>query len=75
MLDDEVISSPQVDDDVPCEVGIRGGSTQITGDFTSEEAKELAVLIRGGALPVPVEVIEQRTVGATLGAAAIEASA
>ena len=58
-----------------CDVGIPGGSTQITGDFTRQEAKDLAVLIQGGALPVPVEVIEQRTVGATLGAAAIEASA
>jgi SecD/SecF fusion protein len=59
---------------VPCDVGIAGGSTQITGTFTTEEAKELAALVRGGALPVPVEVIEQRTVGPTLGAAAIEAS-
>ena len=75
MLDDQVISSPQVDPSVPCDVGITGGSTQITGSFTVEEAKDLAVLIRGGALPVPVEVIEQRTVGPTLGAAAIEASA
>jgi SecD/SecF fusion protein len=75
VLDDQVISSPQVDPSVPCDVGIAGGSTQITGSFTGSEAKDLAVLIRGGALPVPVEVIEQRTVGATLGAAAIEASA
>jgi SecD/SecF fusion protein len=75
VLDEQVISSPQVDPSVPCEVGIAGGSTQITGSFTGKEAKDLAVLIRGGALPVPVEVIEQRTVGATLGAAAIEASA
>ena len=75
VLDDQVISSPQVDPSVPCEVGIPGGTTQITGTFTADEAKELAVLIRGGALPVPVEVIEQRTVGPTLGAAAIEASA
>ena len=75
VLDDEVISSPQVDPSVPCDVGIPGGPTQITGNFTQEEAKELAALIRGGALPVPVEVIEQRTVGATLGAEAIEASA
>jgi SecD/SecF fusion protein len=75
VLDDQVISSPQVDPSVPCEVGIPGGSTQITGNFTGQEAKDLAVLIRGGALPVPVEVIEQRTVGATLGAAAIDASA
>jgi SecD/SecF fusion protein len=75
MLDDQVISSPQVNEDVPCDVGITGGTTQITGQFTTAEAKELAVLIRGGALPVPVEVIEQRTVGPTLGAAAIDASA
>ena len=75
VLDDQVISSPQVDPSVACDVGIAGGATQITGDFTPDEAKDLAVLIRGGALPVPVEVIEQRTVGPTLGAAAIEASA
>ncbi len=75
VLDDQVISSPQVDPSVPCEVGIAGGATQITGSFTREEARDLAVLIRGGALPVPVEVIEQRTVGPTLGAAAIRASA
>ena len=75
LLDDQVISSPQVNEDVPCDVGITGGTTQITGSFTTQEAKELAVLIRGGALPVPVEVIEQRTVGPTLGAAAIDASA
>ncbi|MFE6777804.1 protein translocase subunit SecD [Streptomyces sp. NPDC057702] len=75
VLDDEVISSPQVDPGVACEKGIAGGSTQITGDFDREEARELALLINGGALPVPVEAVEQRTVGPTLGAAAIEASA
>ena len=75
VLDDQVISSPQVDPSVGCDVGIPGGSTQITGDFTATEAKDLAALVKGGALPVPVEVIEQRTVGPTLGAAAIDASA
>ncbi|MCW2608836.1 MAG: SecD/SecF fusion protein [Actinomycetota bacterium] len=75
VLDDQVISSPQVEESVACRIGITGGSTQITGSFGGAEAKDLAVLIRGGALPVPVEVIEQRTVGATLGVAAIEASA
>ncbi len=75
VLDEQVISSPQVDPSVACDVGIPGGSTQITGSFTPDEAKDLAALIRGGALPVPVEVIEQRTVGPTLGAAAIDASA
>jgi SecD/SecF fusion protein len=75
VLDEEVISSPQVDPSVACDVGIPGGSTQITGDFTGDEAQDLAALIKGGALPVPVEVIEQRTVGPTLGQEAIEASA
>ncbi len=75
VLDDEVISSPQVDPSVPCDVGIPGGSTQITGQFTPAEAKDLAALVKGGALPVPVEVIEQRTVGPTLGKSAIDASA
>ncbi|WEV29587.1 protein translocase subunit SecD [Streptomyces sp. 71268] len=75
VLDDEVISSPQVDPGVQCGKGIAGGSTQITGDFDRKEARELALLINGGALPVPVEAVEQRTVGPTLGAAAIEASA
>jgi SecD/SecF fusion protein len=75
VLDAEIISSPQVDPSVDCGTGIAGGATTITGSFTRAEAKDLAVLISGGALPVPVEIIEQRTVGATLGQAAIEASA
>ncbi len=74
MLDENVISSPRVVDDVVCNVGMLGGQTQITGNFTQKEATDLAVLIEGGALPLPVEVIEQRTVGATLGDAAIDAS-
>jgi SecD/SecF fusion protein len=75
VLDEDVISSPQVDPSIACQAGISGGSTSITGRFTPAEARDLAVLIKGGALPVPVEVIEQRTVGPTLGAAAIDASA
>jgi len=75
VLDDKVISSPQVEPTVACEVGIAGGSTVITGSFSQTEAKDLALLVRAGALPVPVEIIEQRTVGPTLGKAAIEASA
>jgi SecD/SecF fusion protein len=74
VLDRQVISSPQVDPSVPCEQGITGGQTVITGDFTDREAQDLALLIRAGALPVPVEVVEQRTVGPTLGEAAIKAS-
>jgi SecD/SecF fusion protein len=74
VLDRQVISSPQVDPTVRCKEGIAGGQTVITGDFTDREAGELALLIRAGALPVPVEVVEQRTVGPTLGEAAIRAS-
>jgi SecD/SecF fusion protein len=71
LLDREVISSPAVQPEL-CRGA--GGATQITGGFTRQTADDLAVLIKGGALPVPVEVIEQRTVGATLGDAAIDAS-
>src|SRR5215207_3810698 len=78
VLDNEVISSPQVDPSGGsqlCNIGIGGGTTTITGAFTEEEAKDLAALIEGGSLPVPVEVIDQRTVGPSLGKDAIEASA
>ncbi len=71
VLDGEVISSPVVQ--VECGASIRN-STQISGGFSFDQAENLAVLIEGGALPLPVEVIEQRTVGPTLGASAIEAS-
>ncbi|MEG8275218.1 protein translocase subunit SecD [Streptomyces sp. AHA2] len=74
VLDEKIISSPQVDPSVVCREGITGGATQITGSFGDDEARELALLISGGALPVPVELIEQRTVGPTLGAEAITAS-
>ncbi|MDO9380286.1 MAG: protein translocase subunit SecD [Nocardioidaceae bacterium] len=72
VLDNEIISSPGI---VPalC-AGSPGSTTSITGNFTLESATDLAVLIKGGSLPVPVDVIEQRTVGPTLGAAAIDAS-
>ena len=75
VLDREVISSPQVNEGVVCKAGIAGGRTQITGSFTEAQAKDLALLVRAGGLPVPVEIIEQRTVGPTLGQAAIDASA
>jgi SecD/SecF fusion protein len=74
VLDRQIISSPQVDPSVACEQGIGGGQTVITGDFTDREAQDLSLLIRAGALPVPVEVVSQRTVGPTLGEAAIKAS-
>jgi SecD/SecF fusion protein len=74
VLDDKVISSPQVETTVRCDVGIAGGSTVITGDFSEDEAKDLALLLRAGALPVPVTTVEQHTIGATLGDDAISAS-
>jgi SecD/SecF fusion protein len=74
VLDRQVISSPQVDPSVACRQGIGGGQTVVTGDFTDREAQDLALLVRAGALPVPVEVVEQRTVGPTLGETAIAAS-
>ncbi|MGQ0744572.1 MAG: protein translocase subunit SecD [Acidimicrobiales bacterium] len=74
VLDRDVISSPGVATEVGCGEGITGGQTVITGDFTDAQAKDLALLIRAGALPVPVEIVEQRTVGPTLGDAAIRAS-
>lgn len=62
VLDNEVISSPVIRDRIP------GGSGQISGGFRDvTEARDLAVLLRGGALPVPVDVIERRSVGPTLG--------
>lgn len=75
VLDGKVISSPQVEPSVGCGSGLPSGSTRITGSFSADEARDLALLIKGGALPVPVETVEQRTVGPTLGAAAIDASA
>lgn len=74
VLDQQVISSPGVASTVACGVGITGGGTIITGGFSEEEATDLALLIRAGALPVPVEVIEQGTIGPSLGETAIAAS-
>lgn len=67
VLDNEVISAPVI------QSAIMGGSGVITGNFTSEAANELAMLLRSGALPAPLEVLEERTVGAGLGADSIQA--
>lgn len=74
VLDGEVISSPQVETTVGCKIGIAGGSTTITGQFSEQDAQQLALLIRAGALPVPVTTVEQHTIGATLGDDAVSAS-
>lgn len=72
-LDEALISSPVVGPEY-AQTGISGGSAVITGNFTIQSANELAVQIRGGALPVPVEIVENRTVGATLGQDSIQRS-
>ncbi|MFJ3785062.1 protein translocase subunit SecD [Streptomyces sp. NPDC090093] len=75
VLDDRIVSAPAMQTGVPCGAGIGGGSAQITGGFSGQEARDLAALVQGGALPVPVTTVEQSTVGPTLGAEAIRASA
>ncbi len=72
-LDDVLISAPVVGPQFAA-TGITGGSAVITGNFTAETANELAVQLRGGSLPFPVEVVENRTVGATLGRESIQRS-
>ena len=67
VLDNKIISAPVIKD------AILGGSGIISGNFTVESARDLALLLRAGALPAPLTVIEERTVGADLGADSIEA--
>jgi preprotein translocase subunit SecD len=67
ILDNKVISAPNIINP------ITGGNGQITGNFTTESANDLAVLLRAGALPAPLTIQEQRTVSAELGADAIQA--
>jgi preprotein translocase subunit SecD len=50
---------------------IPSGQAQITGGFTAEEARDLAIILRAGALPAPVQILEERTVGPSLGADSI----
>ena len=61
ILDNNVYSAPVIQE------RIAGGRAQITGRFSTEEAKDLAVVLRAGALPAPVKILEQRTVGPSLG--------
>jgi protein-export membrane protein SecD len=66
ILDNKVISAPVIREP------ILGGTGQISGNFTVQQANDLAVLLRSGALPAKLTVIEERTVGASLGADSIE---
>ncbi|HEX2582353.1 MAG TPA: protein translocase subunit SecD [Dongiaceae bacterium] len=67
VLDGKVISAPRINEP------ILGGAGIISGSFSIETARDLALLLRAGALPAPLTVLEERTVGADLGADSIEA--
>jgi protein-export membrane protein SecD len=69
VLDNQVISAPVIREP------ITGGSGQISGSFTAASASDLAVLLRAGALPAPLTVVEERSVGPELGADSIRAGA
>ncbi|HEX3916647.1 MAG TPA: protein translocase subunit SecD [Caulobacteraceae bacterium] len=67
VLDNAVISAPRIDSP------IIGGSGEITGNFTPDSANQLALLLNSGALPAPLKVVQEGTVGADLGADAVKA--
>jgi preprotein translocase subunit SecD len=67
VLDGKVISAPNINEP------ILGGSGVISGSFTVQEATDLALLLRAGALPAPMTVLEERTVGPSLGADSVRA--
>ncbi|HYA14036.1 MAG TPA: protein translocase subunit SecD, partial [Syntrophales bacterium] len=66
ILDGAVYSAPVIQE------RIAGGEAQITGSFTMDEAKDLAIVLRAGALPAPVNILEERTVGPSLGQDSID---
>ena len=66
VLDGVVHSAPVIQE------RIAGGQAQITGNFTMEEARDLAIVLRAGALPAPVTILEERTVGPSLGSDSIQ---
>jgi len=67
VLDNKVLTAPVI------RSVILGGSAEISGSFTTQEASDLSLLLRAGALPAPLNIIEERTVGPSLGADSIEA--
>lgn len=67
VLDNKVLSAPTIREP------ILGGSGQISGNFTTQSANDLAILLRAGALPAPLKVVEERTVGPDLGEDSIRA--
>ena len=69
VLDNKIISAPQIQEP------IIGGGGQITGNFTVQSASDLSLLLRSGALPAPLNIVEERTVGPDLGEDSIKAGA
>jgi protein-export membrane protein SecD len=67
VLDKKIISAPVIRE------AILGGSGEISGSFTAQSATDLSALLRAGALPAPLKIIEERTVGAELGADSVKA--
>lgn len=67
VLDNNVYSAPVIREEIP------GGRAQITGRFTTDEARDLAIALRAGALPAPVVILENRTIGPSLGRDSVEA--
>lgn len=67
VLDGELISEASVGPQYKA-AGISGGTASISGNFTAEDARDLEVQLRGGSLPLPVEILEVRTIGPSLGA-------
>ena len=65
VLDETVYSAPVIQEK------ITGGKARITGNFSTEEARDLAIVLRAGALPAPVNILEERTVGPSLGSDSI----
>ncbi len=69
ILDKKIISAPEIREPIV------GGNGQISGDFTFQSATDLALLLRSGALPAPINIIEERTVGPDLGEDSVKAGA
>ncbi len=72
-LDNNLISAPNVDVEY-AKTGIAGGRASISGRFNAESARDLEIQLRGGSLPFPVKIVENRTVGASLGRDSVQRS-
>lgn len=68
ILDEALVSAPVVQEK------ISGGTAQISGNFSLEEARQLVVQLNAGALPIPIKLVEERTIGATLGGESVAKS-